>query len=343
MQQDNNSKNVDKHPSVGVGVITYWDKKHLNKCLPPLLNSPLKPRVMVFNSSSNDGTVEEAERLGAEIYILPRKHMNAGHSREITRRQMDTDIFVAMTPDAYAIDENMLEKLVRPIVEGKAAVSYARQIPHDDATPIAKFARMFNYPEQSQIRGIEDADKYGSYLPFCSDTCAAYSNKALNDIGGFRWVIGAEDAIATSMLLRKGYKVAYVAEAVVKHSHNYTPKKEFFRHFDTGVYRQRWRELLDFGKGSDEGRGFAYLAGMVKYLAKVKPSMIPRGILQLGMGYAGYLLGKFGYRYVPNELKKKISHAEFFWKSEEFAKGLWNGPATAENPDLILSTNYKND
>src|SRR3989344_4257139 len=123
---------MDKYPSVGVGVITYKDKKHLKFCLPPLLNSSLKPRVIVFNSHNdddnnqkptNDGTVEEAKSLGAEIFLIPRKHMNAGISREETRKLLNTDIFVAMTPDAYAVDEHMLEKLVKPIVEGKAAVA----------------------------------------------------------------------------------------------------------------------------------------------------------------------------------------------------------------------------
>lgn len=326
MKQED-TKNLDKYPSIGIGVITYRDGKHLKSCLPPLLKSPLKPKVLVFNSSSNDGTVEEAERLGAKTFVIPRKNMNAGTSREKTRKELNTDIFIAMTPDAYAIDEHMVEKLVKPIVEGKAAVAYARQIPHDDATPIAKFSRMFNYPEQSQIRGIEDAGKYGSYLPFCSDTCAAYSQKALDDIGGFRWCLGGEDTIATAMLLRKGYKVAYVAEAVVKHSHNYSPTKEFIRHFDTGIYRQTWRNTLFFGKGSDQSRGFSYLIGMVKYLAKEEPSMVFRGIFQLGMGYLGYMVGKFGYKLIPNRVKMEISHAEFFWKSEEFANGKWKEPA----------------
>jgi rhamnosyltransferase len=323
----NETKNLDKHPTVGVGVITYRDGKHLKHCLPPLLKSRLKPRVMVFNSSSNDGTVEEAERLGAETFVIPRKNMNAGTSREKTRKQLGTDIFVAMTPDAYALDEHMIERLVKPIVEGRAAVSYARQIPHDDATPIAKFSRMFNYPEQSQLRGIEDADKYGSYLPFCSDTCAAYSQKALDEIGGFRWILGGEDTVAAAMLLRKGYKIAYVAEAVVKHSHNYSPVKEFIRHFDTGIYRQTWRKTLSFGKGSDGSRGVGYLVGMISYLKKNAPDMLFRGIFQLAMGYAGYLVGKYGCDLIPNKVKMEISHAEFYWKSEEFANGKWKEPA----------------
>lgn len=324
---EGDTKNLNRYPTVGIGVITYRDGKHLKYCLPPLLNSPLKPKVLVFNSSSNDGTVEEAERLGAETFVIPRKNMNAGYSREFTRKQLKTDIFIAMTPDAYAVDENMVEKLIKPIVEGRAAVTYARQIPHDDATPIAKYSRMFNYPEQSQIRGIEDADKYGSYLPFSSDTCAAYSQKALDEIGGFRWVLGGEDTIAASMLLRKGYKIAYVAEAVVKHSHNYTPVKEFIRHFDTGIYRMQWNKTLNFGKGSDESRGVKYLVGMVKYLLRTDSKMVFRGIFQLGMGYLGYFVGKYGCNLIPNKIKMRISHAEFFWKSEEFANGKWKEPA----------------
>lgn len=324
---EEDKKNLSSFPTVGIGVITYRDGKHLKNCLPPLLNSPLKPRVMVFNSSSNDGTVEEAERLGAETFIIPRKNMNAGYSREATRKKLNTDIFVAMTPDAYALDENMIETLVKPIMEGKAAVAYARQIPHDDATPIAKFSRMFNYPEQSQIRGIEDAAKYGSYLPFCSDTCAAYSQKALDEIGGFRWILGGEDTVAAAMLLRKGYKIAYVAEAVVKHSHNYSPSKEFHRHFDTGVYRETWKKTLFFGKSSDEGRGMKYLEGLVKYLRANEPKLVLKGIFQVGMGYLGYLTGKFGRDLIPNSIKKEISHAEFYWKSEEFANGKWKEPA----------------
>ena len=50
-------------PSIGVVVITYKARDQLRHC-PPLLASPLRPRVMVVNSSSADGTVEEARRLG---------------------------------------------------------------------------------------------------------------------------------------------------------------------------------------------------------------------------------------------------------------------------------------
>ncbi len=315
------------HPTVGVAIITYWDKKHLKHCIPPLLNSPLKPRVLVLNSSSNDGTVEEAERLGAETLVIPRARMNHGLAREMCRNHLGTDIVVNMTPDAYMEDEHMLEVLVRPIAEGRASIAYARQLPHKEASLIAKFSRDFNYPPEGHIRGIEDAEKYGSYINFCSDACAAWSNKALGEIGGFRWVLAGEDAIATAMLLKKGHKIAYVAEARVYHSHNYGPKKEFVRHFDTGIYRRKWGKVLDFGVDGDQGRGVKYAKGLLKTFLKEKPLKTPLVFWQLGMGYTGYLLGRFAYMYVPNEIKKIISHSEFFWKSDDFKAGRWEGPA----------------
>lgn len=136
--------------TVGVAVITYKDAKHLEKCLPPLLNSPLKPKVIVFNSSSEDGTVELAKKLGAETLVIPRIEMNHGYAREISRKTLGTDIVVMMTPDAYA-KPDMLEKLIQPIVDGKAEIAYARQIAHEGANIISRFGREFNFPKESNI------------------------------------------------------------------------------------------------------------------------------------------------------------------------------------------------
>jgi rhamnosyltransferase len=51
----------------------------------------------------------------------------------------------------------------------------------------------------------------------------------------------------TAKAILAGYKVAYVSEAVVSHSHNYTPIDEFKRYFDIGVFHtdEYWlREVL---------------------------------------------------------------------------------------------------
>lgn len=322
--------------TVGVGIITYKDKKHLEKCLPPLLDSPLKPKVIVFNSDfeddgtikpTNDGTVGEARKFGMEVFSIPRTEMNHGEARERTRKKLGTDIVVMMTPDAYFTDEYQLEKLVRPIMEGKSSIAYAKQIPYEGANIVSRYGRMFSFPEEGNIRSARDAGKYGIYTAFCSDACTAYLSKALDEIGGFRWVLSGEDAIAAAMLLKKGHKIAYVADAVVSHSHNYGPKKEFIRHFDTGMYRKQWEKVINFGTGGDQKRGVGYAAGLLQYVLKNELKMFPTAFFQLAMGWLGYQLGRLSYHRAPLWFYKKLSPADFFWDSVGYKQGRWFRPA----------------
>lgn len=322
--------------TVGVAVVTYKDAKRLEKVLHPLINSSIKPRVVVFNSDcaddgnpkpDNDGTVDLAKKLGVEVFLIPRTEMNHGEARERCRKFLGTDIFVAITGDALLEDECVLEKLVKPIQEGKASVAYARQIPNDSANIISKLGRLFNYPEESNIRSLVDASKYGVYTAFVSDACCAWLNSALDKVGGFRWILSGEDAVAAAMLVKKGHKIAYVAEARVIHSHNYSPKVEFIRHFDTGMYRRQWGKILDLGAGSDQGRGMGYAKYLLTNVLKQEPKMLPTAFLQLAMGWLGYRVGWFCYHKMSTGFYKKISPADFFWNSVGYKAGRWFDPA----------------
>jgi rhamnosyltransferase len=221
----------------------------------------------------------------------------------------------------------MLEKLIRPIVTGQAAVAYARQVPHPGANIISAFNREFNYPGQSHIRSLTDVPKYGVYIGFCSDVCAAWLNRALNKIGGFRWVLSGEDAVAAAMILRAGYRIAYVAEAVVEHSHNYSPGKEFIRHFDTGMYRKQWHQVLKLGRSGDQSRGMSYAKALLTHVLKKQPAMLLTAFAQLGLGWLGYRFGWLCYHRAPEWLYKKISPADFFWNSVGYKQGRWYDPA----------------
>lgn len=303
--------NSSQKETVGVAVITHNAKKHLKHCLPPLLNSPLKPKVLVVNSSSEDGTIELAKEMGAEVLVIPRKEFNHGTTREKARLFLNTDIIVMVTPDAYALDNDMLEKLVTPLKEGKASISYARQIPHKGSDFFESYAREFNYPSQSHIRSKDDTASHGIYTIFCSNSCAAYRNEALDEIGGFKPVLLGEDTFTTAKLLLRGHKIAYVAEAVVKHSHRYSLTQEFKRNFDIGLARKQQEKLIT-AFGRDQKRGKEYVTQMLKKLAKEKPWLIPYACLQILTKYAGYSLGKACINQ-PDSLKRIFSSQDFYW------------------------------
>lgn len=300
-----------KKPTIGVAVITYRAKHHLPFCLPPFLQSSLKPRVVVINSSSHDGTVELAKELGAETLVMPRDEFNHGITREQARQFLKTDIVVMLTPDAYAADSFVLEKLVDPIIKGKASITYARQLPHDGADIFESFAREFNYPSKSQLRTLADIEKYGVYTYFCSDSCAAYSNTALDEVGGFQEVLTGEDTVVTAKLIAKGHAIAYVAEACVKHSHRYTLWQEFQRHFDTGLARKGYGHLLQAG-GKDEKRGKEYFISLINRLIQKRPMLLPYALIQTLTKWMGYRIGRASES-APIWFKRALSGQDFYW------------------------------
>lgn len=301
--------------SIGVAFITHCAKHHLPLCLPPILNSPLKPKVLLVNSSSGDGTVELAQEMGVDTLLIPRRDFNHGSTREMARAALGTDIVVMMTPDAYASGDT-LEKLVQPLIEGRASISYARQIPHKGADIFESFPRAFNYPAESQVRGLEDLKEHQVYTFFCSDSCAAYLNEALNEVGGFPSVLTGEDTVVTAMLLRKGHRVAYAADALVRHSHRYSLMQEFRRYFDTGLARATYQRVIETGR-RDESRGWIFAKELTKTVAKEAPHLLPYACLQTAAKWCGYRLGRFSRR-TPTWFKRRLSSQDFYWNSRDF-------------------------
>lgn len=278
-------------PTIGIVIPTWKGIHHLPHCLPPLLASPLKPKILVIDSSSNDGTVELARKMGAETLSIPQESFNHGLTREKGRKHLDTDLVVMITQDAYATSPGMLEKLVSPLIKREASIAYGRQIPHNGANFFASFAREFNYPATSHIRSLNDRSRFGVYTFFCSNSCAAYVNQALDEVGGFPKTRFGEDTLVVAKLLMNHHQIAYVADAEVQHSHDYSLKEEFERHFDIGISRNTAKDLFKI-VGKDSARGKAYAVALFNELWKKNKKLIPYALAQTAIKWAGYHLGK---------------------------------------------------
>jgi rhamnosyltransferase len=300
---------------IGIAIITYRAKQLLPASLPPLLDSSIPAKILVVNSSSNDGTVELAREMGAETLVVPRSSFNHGTTREVARKALGTEIVVMTTPDAIAKDRHVIEKLVQPLLSKEAAAAYARQIPHDGSDLFESFPRDFNYPLESHVRSIQDVETYGSYLFFFSDSFAAYRNDALDSIGGFSSVLTGEDTVAIAKLLHAGYKIAYRAEAEVKHSHKYTLLQEFKRYFDTGLAREGYKHLLQVA-GTDDKRGKEFALSLLRKTASEQPHLIPYATLHILSKWLGYKIGQKSLN-APHSFKKWVSSQDFYWLNQQ--------------------------
>jgi rhamnosyltransferase len=301
-------------PSIGVVVVTHAARPHLPHCLPPLLRSPLRPRVLVVNSSSGDGTVELARAMGAETLVVPRTSFNHGLTRELARRRLGTDLVAMLTPDAYPQGDDFLERLTAPIRDGRAAVAYGRQVPRAGAGLMERLGRSFNYPATSHLRGLADWPQHGSYTHFCSNACAAWSNEALDAIGGFKPTLVSEETIAAAELLAQGHKIAYVAEAVVLHSHPQSLGGAFRRQFDIGYTRRLHAGLL-LARERDETRGRRFAAVALRETARTAPALLPHALAHLATAWLGYRAGTAG-PLLPRALARRLSGQDYYWTSQ---------------------------
>lgn len=299
--------------TIGVAILTLNAGKDLPRLIPMVVGEALADRIMVIDSASTDGTVEWV--LGqehVELHQIARADFNHGATRELARKSLGTDIVVFLTQDVLPLP-GWLKRLTAPIVDGRAVVSYARQLPHAGADIYEAFPREFNYPAQSQLRTIQDAKRYGVYAFFCSDSCSAYLGSALDEIGGFEATLTNEDYFAVARLLIKGGTIYYAAEAEVRHSHRYTLKEEFNRYFDTGYVRAEnpWVTAL---VGNAENRGSAFLWAFLKQLASEAPLKLPYALLQTGVKWFGYRCGYLGYR-MSRAWCRRLSSQRYYWNS----------------------------
>jgi rhamnosyltransferase len=275
-------------------------------------------RVLILDSSSTDKTLEICGQYNCEIKIINKNEFNHGQTREIGRKLINSDIVIFLTQDAIPLDSNMFNVLAEPIINEKASVSYARQIPKGKANIFESFPREYNYGDISHIRSIQNVDEYGVYTFFCSNSCAAWSNSALDDVGGFKNTLTNEDYFACAEILKNKGKVAYISKAIVTHSHNYSLKEEFQRMFDTGYVRAERPWVQDI-VGTANKRGMIYFMELIKRLLIQKIYLIPYAILVTISKWLGFKIGYSALNF-PISIKKKLSGQSYYFNSKYFTK-----------------------
>jgi len=269
--------------------------------------------LIVADSSSDDGTADLARSLGATVITVPRASFDHGGTRTLAAKAAGGDIVVFVTQDALLADPAALEKLAAVFADPKVGAAYGRQLPRRDADVFGRALRIFNYPERSYVRGFEERAKYGIKTPFLSNSFAAYSRKALAEVGWFKdGLILGEDTYAGAKLLMAGYKIAYAADAQAEHSHNYTPGQDFKRYFDIGVFHARENWILE-AFGSAEGEGLKFVLASLRFLkANGAFLKVPEFFWRTALKFVGYRLGR-RYALLPLRLRKKFSMHSGWW------------------------------
>ena len=261
------------------------------------------------------GTTLERTYHNITVKHLSKREFDHGHTRNRGVKLSEAGVFIMMTQDAVPADEYLVERLLAGLQDKRAAVAYARQLPGRESGEIERYTRQFNYPEQSQVKTKADLSRLGVKTFFCSNVCAAYKREVFDALGGFvNRAIFNEDMLYAAKAVNADYGIAYVADAKVYHSHNYSYRQQFHRNFDLGVSQADHPEV--FAAYPSESEGIRLMKNTVAHLKeKGMKNKIPDVILQSGFKYAGYLCGK-RYRRLPRRLVIAMSGNKEYWSRE---------------------------
>jgi rhamnosyltransferase len=273
--------------------------------------APESKEILIIDSSSTDGTPDRVKSYGVKFYSIPQKHFNHGRTRNFGGGLATGDILVFMTQDALPIHDDFLTKLIEPITSGGAGASYARQIPYPSASVIESFSREFNYPSVSNTKSMDDAATLGVKTFFFSNVASAVLKTEFDQVGRFpENVIMNEDMMLCYKLLKSGQRVAYVADAEVFHSHNYSLAQTFKRYFDIGVFFSMHGSIFNVTPG---GEGLNFVLGQFKSLIATRSfAALPRCASEILVKLIGYHSGR-NHSFIPVRIKKKMSMHSFYW------------------------------
>lgn len=248
-----------------------------------------------------------------EVYHIEPDEFDHGATRDMAARKSDADLLLFMTQDAVPADTHLIEHLVQAFENPLVAAAYARQLAVKTDSAIERYTRNFNYPAKSKVKTQADIPTLGIKTFFCSNSCAMYRRSIYEELGGFLpEAIFNEDMVFASTAINAGYAIAYVAEARVLHSHNYTGLQQFRRNFDNGVSHADNESVFQNVESVGEGKKLVF--GTLKYLLKHHEyAQIPRLIYLSGCKAAGFFLGEKYYK-LPRKLILFCSMNKKYWK-----------------------------
>lgn len=270
-------------------------------------------KVVTVDSMSTDQTAKISRDNNFEVLYIHPSEFNHGGTRNISLNHIDScDVIVFLTQDAVLKNNNQLKNIINFFNDKSVSAVCGRQIAHDDANPIARHLRRFNYPEITHFSTKSQIASKGLKVAFMSNSFSAYRASIFKKLGGFpNNIILGEDMYMAAKMILNGYKIVYSQDACVKHSHNYTPYQEFKRYFDIGVFHatEPWIQCKFGGAGSE---GKKYLISEFKYLILNAPLWIPRACFTDFCKILGYKLGK-NYKKIPKKIIIKLSMHKLYW------------------------------
>lgn len=242
------------------------------------------------NENVDQEIISFMEENGISYFTVTQEKFSHSLTREkAIREYCDSEIVVLCSQDIKITDEYALKKLTDALNDEVVYV-YGRQTCNNHS--IEKYIRKKNYPKEGYVVSKEDIDRLQIMAFFSSDAFSALDRNVFIKLNGYQGynVMMGEDMLYSKFVLDNGYKKAYVAEAIVEHSHKYTLKQLYNRYYETGKFHKEVGLFKNY-KTNDSGLKLA-LSVLGQALIHFDIIVIFRWLLDMAARYLGMRKGK---------------------------------------------------
>lgn len=242
------------------------------------------------NENVDQEIISFMEENGISYFTVTQEKFSHSLTREkAIREYCDSEIVVLCSQDIKITDEYALKKLTDALNDEVVYV-YGRQTCNNHS--IEKYIRKKNYPKEGYVVSKEDIDRLQIMAFFSSDAFSALDRNVFIKLNGYQGynVMMGEDMLYSKFVLDNGYKKAYVAEAIVEHSHKYTLKQLYNRYYETGKFHKEVGLFKKY-KTNDSGLKLA-LSVLGQALIHFDIIVIFRWLPDMAARYLGMRKGK---------------------------------------------------
>jgi glycosyltransferase involved in cell wall biosynthesis len=224
--------------------------------LPGLLDAIARQRVdtpveiVVVDSGSTDGSAELLRHRADRFVSIAPAAFDHGLTRNLGIQHAAGELIVLTVQDAVPASDRWLEALTEPLLaDSRVAGAFARQTPRPGASAVTRYY-LDRYQASSDVRRtiaigsrLElESLAPGAQLDVCTfDNVCSCIRRSIWAQHPFRPTPIGEDIEWAREVLIAGYRLAYVPEAAVVHSHDRSGAYEFER---TYLLHRRLYELF---------------------------------------------------------------------------------------------------
>jgi len=172
----------------------------------------LKYEIIIVDSDSTDNTRSIAESYGCYVVNIKKEEFSWGKAINLGIKEAKGDFCVLISSHCFPANDSWLYNLIKPLLlDEKIAATYGRQIPIKGVNPFEEVELKTWFPI--------NVKRYSSSIIGISNANACIRKSVWKLVNFDEYLSSSEDIDWALKVMDLGFKISYVPEAIVYHSH----------------------------------------------------------------------------------------------------------------------------